>query len=213
MSTDAQISCRPACEEDLEGMAGVYMAAFPESMAHLFGSRPPAVAAVAEVLRLPMLSEPLCATVAEHDGAIAGYCLAPAHVSHLRTVALHNTWNYLGRWLAGHYRVGLRPLRIMLLDKLAQFRQRRHDAFHVEAHILSVAVHPDYQGRGLGRRLVQAGVDYLAGEHVPAVRLEVRPGNPGAIHLYESLGFRAVGETADSQGAWLIMIKDMPRDE
>lgn len=77
----------------------------------------------------------------------------------------------------------------------------------VGAHILSIAVHPDFQGRRLGQELLQRGLDYLRGKGAAAVRLEVRPGNAPAVHLYEKHGFMAVGETSDSQGPWVVMIK------
>lgn len=62
-----------------------------------------------------------------------------------------------------------------------------------EAHILNVCVAPDRQGRGLGRRLVRSMLQVARGRRVERVFLEVRPSNPGAIGLYESEGFNAIG--------------------
>jgi ribosomal protein S18 acetylase RimI-like enzyme len=204
-----ELTYRTASQDDIVGIAEVYIAAFPESLTHFFGEHPPAPAAVAELMRVPLLAEPGCGTVAVGEGRIAGYCLAPAHVSRLRSVALHNAGPFLAGWLSGRYHLGLRPLRALLADKLATWRHRRQDAYHVEAHILSVAVVPGSQGYGIGRQLLQASLRYLAAQHVPTVRLEVRPENSAAIALYRSFGFAEVGETSDSQGPWLIMIKEM----
>lgn len=62
-----------------------------------------------------------------------------------------------------------------------------------EAHILNVAVADDLQGCGIGRRLTQRLIA-IAGSHAARhVFLEVRPSNPVAIALYESLGFNEIG--------------------
>lgn len=60
-----------------------------------------------------------------------------------------------------------------------------------EFHIATIAIHPDYQGRGLGRYLLQKLLE-MAREQEYAL-LEVRPSNRRAIRLYESFGFRAIG--------------------
>jgi ribosomal-protein-alanine N-acetyltransferase len=62
-----------------------------------------------------------------------------------------------------------------------------------EAHILNICIRNDLRGVGVGRRLM----DFLLGRARDAemqdVFLEVRPSNPVAIRLYESLGFVKVG--------------------
>jgi ribosomal-protein-alanine N-acetyltransferase len=62
-----------------------------------------------------------------------------------------------------------------------------------EAHILNICIRNDLRGVGIGRRLM----DFLLGRAKEAemqdVFLEVRPSNPVAIKLYESLGFVKVG--------------------
>lgn len=59
---------------------------------------------------------------------------------------------------------------------------------------LSVNVHDDYQGQGIGRRLVEALLE-LADDHLglTRVQLEVWADNARAIRLYESLGFEREG--------------------
>jgi len=55
-----------------------------------------------------------------------------------------------------------------------------------EAHVLNVCVHPDWQGRGLGRRILDRMLR-LAREHeADTAFLEVRASNTVAQHLYES---------------------------
>lgn len=63
-----------------------------------------------------------------------------------------------------------------------------------EGHITNVAVDPDYQGQGLGRRLMNELTSRVKALGVDSMTLEVRPSNTVAINLYTSLGFRSVGQ-------------------
>ena len=55
--------------------------------------------------------------------------------------------------------------------------------------IYVVAVDPDFQARGLGRRLVVAGLDWLWRTGIETAMLYVDRDNAPAVRLYESLGF------------------------
>lgn len=66
-----------------------------------------------------------------------------------------------------------------------------------EGYILNVAVHPDYQGKGIGKALVKTVDDFAVENNLAFVTLEVRPSNEKAISLYESFGFKKVGERRD----------------
>lgn len=56
---------------------------------------------------------------------------------------------------------------------------------------LTVAVHPEAQGKGIGSALFTAFFDEIASRwpNVTRVELTARSGNVGAIRLYERLGF------------------------
>ena len=62
-----------------------------------------------------------------------------------------------------------------------------------EAHILNVCVAPAQQRGGQGRRIVKRLLDLARWHHSERVFLEVRPSNPYAIALYESIGFNEFG--------------------
>ena len=52
-----------------------------------------------------------------------------------------------------------------------------------------IATDPDFEGRGLGRRLTLAGLDWLAGRGLATGMLYVDAANTRAVRLYEDLGF------------------------
>ena len=55
--------------------------------------------------------------------------------------------------------------------------------------IYVIATDPDFQGRGLGRRLVEAGLDYLAHLNLGTAMLYVDASNQAALALYTDMGF------------------------
>ena len=57
-------------------------------------------------------------------------------------------------------------------------------------HIKDLAVRPDAQGRGLGRRLLRAALRDLAAQGASVVKLEVRESNHRAQELYGDEGFQ-----------------------
>jgi ribosomal-protein-alanine N-acetyltransferase len=59
-----------------------------------------------------------------------------------------------------------------------------------EMHVLNIAIRPDWQGKGYGKRLMKWAMERERKEGVKYVTLEVRKSNIKAIRLYEKLGFQ-----------------------
>ena len=62
-----------------------------------------------------------------------------------------------------------------------------------ESHLLNVCVHPDFQGHGFGRILVEHILERARAGKASTIFLEVRPSNVAACELYDKLGFNEVG--------------------
>jgi ribosomal protein S18 acetylase RimI-like enzyme len=67
-------------------------------------------------------------------------------------------------------------------------------------HTTQICAMPGYQGRGLGRRLMEASLRALRVRHFTTVSLTVTSGNGRAVLLYEKLGFQTVKKFA--AGVW-----------
>ena len=57
--------------------------------------------------------------------------------------------------------------------------------------IYVIGIDPDFQGRGWGRALTEAGLDWLAGQGLTVGMLYVDADNTAAVSLYRSMGFMA----------------------
>jgi ribosomal-protein-alanine N-acetyltransferase len=62
-----------------------------------------------------------------------------------------------------------------------------------EAHIATIATHPDFRRQGIGEQLMLAALESARGEGAAHAFLEVRAGNAGAIALYKKYGFVVAG--------------------
>ena len=58
-----------------------------------------------------------------------------------------------------------------------------------EAHIATIATHPDHREQGIGRALLTHGLAAAAAQGATTAFLEVRAGNLAAQDLYRKLGF------------------------
>lgn len=72
----------------------------------------------------------------------------------------------------------------------AQFAKRRDD----RGELVRIYILPQMQGKGIGGRLMEAGLDSLLRQKVQEVVVQVEKNNQNAIGFYEHNGFRRVRE-------------------
>jgi [ribosomal protein S18]-alanine N-acetyltransferase len=86
-----------------------------------------------------------------------------------------------------------------------------------ELHILAIATHPDYRGRGIARRLLEHVLTVAREAGCSLATLEVRRSNVPAITLYERAGFKTVHVRAryyqDDDEDALVMLRGLDGDK
>ncbi len=66
-----------------------------------------------------------------------------------------------------------------------------------ESHILNLCIHPDWRGRGIGRKLIQRLLKIARQHGAETAFLEVRESNHAALALYQGLGFVEINRRRD----------------
>lgn len=82
-----------------------------------------------------------------------------------------------------------------------------------EAHIINLAIAPEFRNKGLGQRMMDDCLSYAAKRGAQLATLEVRQSNVAAQRLYEKCDFRVVAIRkkyySDNQEDAIVMIKEM----
>lgn len=79
------------------------------------------------------------------------------------------------------------------------------DAHPNAVHLVSMWVDPAARGRGVGRRLVEAVVEWAREQGARAVHLWVADGNDAALALYRKAGFEPTGDRMPLPSDPLVM--------
>ena len=86
-----------------------------------------------------------------------------------------------------------------------------------EAHIATIAVHPDYRRRGVARKLLKEALRASIERGALSATLEVRATNEAAQSLYRDFGFDVIGRRPgyyknNAEDALLMSVYDLDQD-
>jgi GNAT superfamily N-acetyltransferase len=84
----------------------------------------------------------------------------------------------------------------------AALHGRRPGAGYVadESPEVAIALEPDFTGRGLGKKLMAAALDFARDRGAPAVSLTVDENNERAYRAYLGIGFEFTAGNAEAEG-------------
>jgi len=191
-----------ATEAHARSIAEVYRQAFPESVQLFFPRKRPE-----RLLRLLELSFALVFAAGaqgivalDESGDLSGYCLYDSAEGQARP-DVSKAFLLLAQM---GLMVGPCELLRLLANEFLMLTTARRDKKvpRPQATIVSVAVLPACQGKGVGTLLLSQVLDLLKGQ---SVGLNVREDNTAARHLYASAGFVECGSRRDLSGRWLIL--------
>lgn len=203
--------CRAAESKDLLALGRLYLRAFPQAREE-FRSPELSPRCLADVMGACLLVEPgaiiLAEAHADDRAEIVGYVIALTDASRIwrKGLARGLLVLWILRWLVGRYRLSLLGALSVAGDKLYVWGSWRSRVPSCRSRILSLAVDPPWQGRGVGGKLLSLAISRLGRCGSDCVGLEVRPDNGPAVKLYRRAGFRAAGRFRDTRGAWDVML-------
>lgn len=200
---------RPVTARELDEVVDIFAAAFYDSISFFTPLTPKIKVALKDFFQLLLLVFGPGFMVAVENGQVLGYIVMAPDIRRLWLAAIFSgfTFKLAVKTIAGAYGVSGSTIKKIVHNKL--YYMRFEVATDPGGQLLSIGVIPEHQGKGIGRKLIAAGIDYLALHNVSRIKLEVRPTNTAAAHLYASFGFVPVGQARDLQGEWIVMVKEL----
>lgn len=129
-------------------------------------------------------------------------CIRAMQLDDIEQVVALDRLSFSLPWSANSYRFELlenQSSRLWVSELVTDFQPGKIVAMIVvwqivdEAHIATIAVHPDYRRLGVGRHLLAFALKHAAQDGLVTATLEVRAGNLAAQSLYEHFGFKVAG--------------------
>lgn len=196
----------PILDSEIDAAVQIFLEAFSENSRKIYGD-PPKPYAMRDVWSFVHEIEPGGFLAARDDSSVVGYAIFTASLSRLRRRALASgrliVWAF--RALIGRYEIRWRNVAALLWNKILFVGSSNRYRTAGDAQLLNIAVSPVARGKGIATGLMRAGLAYLQQRQVAEVRLEVRPDNASAIHVYRETGFIERGRTRDNGGDWIVM--------
>lgn len=210
----ANVVVRDARLDDLSDVARLHLEAFPDSVLGRLG-----LEAVRRSYEWQLTGpHELTALVGTADGRLDGFLFGGIFRGSTIGFLRRDKW-FLVRQVVRHPGVFVGRLgrdRLVLALRLLARRPQRPAPENPAAvpdrsfGVLSIAVDPNAQGSGIGRRLMAEATKRAAAAGFVSIHLSVHPDNRRAVEFYESLGFSRVLEPS---GEWVGRMRvEIPRD-
>lgn len=140
------------------------------------------------------------ASAADFEGIMRLYKKVSRHVGGLARIEPEITRQYVENFMLKAARQGVQLVAVdrqnndQIVGEIHCYTLEPQVFRHVFSE-LTIAIDTDYQGKGLGKKLFQALLDYISTARKDILRVELiaRSSNQKAIQLYEKLGFRQEG--------------------
>lgn len=173
---------RSACREDIEAIVDIHVSSFPSFFLTFLGR------AFLQLLYESILSDAEgILLVAETNGAVSGFV---AGVTQQR--GFYRRLLEARKWMFARAALSAAMRRPAIVPRLIRALRRPHDTGDsaADACLMSIATRPEYQGRGVGRALVEAFCDALADRGVQSLCLTTdRDHNEATNQFYLSQDF------------------------
>lgn len=185
---------RSLTQRDLASAVEIYIAANPKSLLTLFGS-----SQVLHYLSWQLKANHMAAaTAAEVDGKLAGILLLVKN-NDLPGYLKQNVWFLLRSFIknSGILFTPLFRTRAALCVRSLLKRPKSWERQPGTVRVLCIAVHPKFQGLGVGTKLLRAAEEEAHSRGHKRAELTVNPTNLSAIRFYERWGWRKL--TVDGQ--------------
>ncbi len=183
--------------DDLSAVASVHLGAFPDRALTLLGAE-----AVRRYYKWQLQGpHEIAALGAFLDGGLVGFCLGGVFREALPGFLRKNQWFLLWCVLTHPCLLMHRVLReklVLGISILRRFGRPGKALAQQKGHlkesfgILSIAVHPQFQGMGVGRLLVKEAEKIAAEQGFSEIRLSVHRENERAVCFYKRLGWEEV---------------------
>ncbi|MGI6712388.1 MAG: GNAT family N-acetyltransferase [Bacillota bacterium] len=206
--------------KDAKAIGELYLKSFPESaelffnidnIDHSNSNRVNSIAASGFELVLRSACSSYICYDQHNPGKLFGYCIVSTKngLPVLRLFTPRNIGKTIGLSLIILSKLSFGELMKLGRNSLMQIKKSGDDTPKrlPGGRIISIAVHPDARGLGLGKALLKEALDFLGKNKIRATYLEVRPNNLPAKKMYEKMGFYQYGATQDLQGPWLRLVR------
>lgn len=196
--SQADVLVRALTEQDLPAAGKIYIAANPKSLLTSFGSKQ-----VLHYLSWQLHARHMAAaTAAEVDGELAGILLLvknndlPGYLKQNPAFLLCSFLRHVGVLFSPLFRARATQC-VRCLVKPPKSWKRQPGTVRV----LCIAVHPKFQGNGIGGQLLGAAEELAYSRGHERAELTVKPTNLSAIRFYERSGWEKLTEDGQWTGA------------